>query len=181
MSHMARRKREEADKKKKHQQEAAQCYASFVQSFAPDSPRVAQLAAQPLPFAKPSPFGLGANEPVSASKASKKGKKKSRAIDAFMEEMKREKEMKDARASMLQRGIAVPPAPVEPQMFPPDRLGGHHDTGDPNTTNIYVGNLAPEITEPLLAKEFGAFGNMSLRRSHVTCTSRVRDVYVTCA
>lgn len=42
--------------------------------------------------------------------------------------------------------------------------GGHHDErgsfddGDPFTTNLYVGNLHPDIHEANLAREFGRFG-----------------------
>jgi len=35
---------------------------------------------------------------------------------------------------------------------------GSFDTGDPQTTNLYVGNLAPTITEELLCEIFGKFG-----------------------
>lgn len=35
---------------------------------------------------------------------------------------------------------------------------GSYDTGDPTTTNLYVGNLAPTVTEELLKRKFGKFG-----------------------
>mmetsp|Transcript_5859 Transcript_5859/g.24493 ORF Transcript_5859/g.24493 Transcript_5859/m.24493 type:complete len:456 (-) Transcript_5859:835-2202(-) len=35
---------------------------------------------------------------------------------------------------------------------------GSHDDGDPETTNLYVGNLAPGVTEEMLAERFGRFG-----------------------
>ena len=35
---------------------------------------------------------------------------------------------------------------------------GSFDNGDPDTTNLYVGNLAPTITEELLNEVFGKFG-----------------------
>jgi U2-associated protein SR140 len=35
---------------------------------------------------------------------------------------------------------------------------GSHDSGDPFTTNLYVGNLAPSVTEELLNEIFGRFG-----------------------
>lgn len=35
---------------------------------------------------------------------------------------------------------------------------GSHDDGNPNTTNLYVGNINPTITETGLCQEFGKFG-----------------------
>jgi U2-associated protein SR140 len=35
---------------------------------------------------------------------------------------------------------------------------GSHDTGDPSTTNLYVGNLAPTLDEHALKLAFGKFG-----------------------
>ena len=35
---------------------------------------------------------------------------------------------------------------------------GSFDTGDPTSTNLYVGNLAPSVTEEQLTEIFGAFG-----------------------
>ena len=43
----------------------------------------------------------------------------------------------------------------------PDDVGAHrssHDTGDPNTTNVYVGNLATTLDEHTLKLAFGKFG-----------------------
>ena len=39
-------------------------------------------------------------------------------------------------APAVSMGLSVPVVPLE---------RGHHDTGDPNTTNIYVGNLTQEV------------------------------------
>jgi U2-associated protein SR140 len=37
---------------------------------------------------------------------------------------------------------------------------GSYDDGDPDTTNLYVGNLAPTITEELLQEMFAKFGEI---------------------
>lgn len=42
-------------------------------------------------------------------------------------------------------------------LLPEDGLGSFDD-GDPFTTNLYVGNLAPEVDEEVLRKEFARFG-----------------------
>ncbi|KAH7643994.1 u2 snrnp-associated surp motif-containing protein-like protein [Dermatophagoides farinae] len=38
---------------------------------------------------------------------------------------------------------------------------GSHDTGDPNTTNIYLGNLNPKMTETQLCDIFGRYGPLA--------------------
>eukprot|EP00597_Dinobryon_sp_UTEXLB2267_P015358 CAMPEP_0170126854 /NCGR_PEP_ID=MMETSP0020_2-20130122/20042_1 /TAXON_ID=98059 /ORGANISM="Dinobryon sp., Strain UTEXLB2267" /LENGTH=920 /DNA_ID=CAMNT_0010360101 /DNA_START=2004 /DNA_END=4763 /DNA_ORIENTATION=+ len=38
---------------------------------------------------------------------------------------------------------------------------GSFDNGDPNTTNIYIGNLAPTITEEQLLELFGRYGDIN--------------------
>ncbi|TDH72117.1 hypothetical protein CCR75_001242 [Bremia lactucae] len=67
--------------------------------------------------------------------------KKRRAIDDFLEEMK-------------ERG----PAPVSMDTIALTK--GSFDTGDPETTNLYVGNLAPTVTEEVLKAEFGRYGEV---------------------
>ena len=39
-----------------------------------------------------------------------------------------------------------------------DSLPGSHDTGDPTTTNVYLGNLSPQLTEQELMEMFGKYG-----------------------
>jgi U2-associated protein SR140 len=38
------------------------------------------------------------------------------------------------------------------------RSGGSYDNGDPTTTNLYVGNLAPSVDEHTLMVLFGKYG-----------------------
>ena len=38
--------------------------------------------------------------------------------------------------------------------FGPAR-GGSFDEGDPYTTNVYLGNIAPDVDELMLMREFG--------------------------
>ncbi len=44
-------------------------------------------------------------------------------------------------------------------LLPDDGLGSFDD-GDPFTTNLYVGNLVPEVDEEVLRKEFARFGTI---------------------
>ncbi|RLN58209.1 hypothetical protein BBJ29_004844 [Phytophthora kernoviae] len=69
--------------------------------------------------------------------------KKRRAIDEFLEEMK-------------ERG----PAPISIEGYSDGVTKGSFDNGDPETTNLYVGNLAPTVTEEVLQAEFGRFGDV---------------------
>jgi U2-associated protein SR140 len=39
-----------------------------------------------------------------------------------------------------------------------DKLPGSFDDGDPQTTNLYVGNLSPQVDENFLLRTFGRFG-----------------------
>ncbi len=41
-----------------------------------------------------------------------------------------------------------------------DKLGSH-DCGDPNTTNLYLGNLSPNLTEKTLSELFGKYGPLA--------------------
>ena len=41
-----------------------------------------------------------------------------------------------------------------------DKIGSH-DTGDPNTTNLYLGNLSPRLTEQQLLELFGRYGPLA--------------------
>lgn len=38
---------------------------------------------------------------------------------------------------------------------------GSFDDGNPSTTNIYVGNLAPSVTEETLCEVFGRYGDIN--------------------
>jgi len=67
--------------------------------------------------------------------------KKKRNLDMYLEEIKRD----NAAAGAVTADLA-------PQS------GGSYDNGDPNTTNIHVGNLHPMVTEDMLCREFGKFG-----------------------
>ncbi|RXG51074.1 U2 snRNP-associated SURP motif-containing protein [Armadillidium vulgare] len=42
-----------------------------------------------------------------------------------------------------------------------NKSGGSYDCGDPTTTNLYLGNLSPKITEQRLMELFGRFGPLA--------------------
>jgi len=131
-------------------------------------PREQQAAAVPAAAAQPtlslpSNFGSPAVAPSggegSLPKPASRKDSKPRAIDALMEEMRAAQQAREAGTSTAHAGalpnIVVPGLPFQ------------HDTGsgskpengeDQTTTNLYVGNLATDVTEEILGREFGAFG-----------------------
>ncbi|CAG8458007.1 11129_t:CDS:10 [Scutellospora calospora] len=102
--------------------------------------------------------------------------KKKRNLDSFLEEIKREQEEREDRlrqkhAKLAGAGVSTVGAnDIEigsSDEFVPTSLTvkaafedrpGSHDTGDPNTTNLYVGNISPEVNEEMLCKEFAKYG-----------------------
>ncbi|KAL4450080.1 hypothetical protein ABPG77_010749 [Micractinium sp. CCAP 211/92] len=79
-------------------------------------------------------------------------KGKPRAIDALLANLKREQEEREAR-----KEAGLPP-PREERAAGSFFDKGSFDTGDPYTTNLFVGNLAPDVDEQVLMREFGRFG-----------------------
>ncbi|KAL5725955.1 Protein rrc1 [Ranunculus cassubicifolius] len=95
-------------------------------------------------------------------------KGKPRNIDNFMEEIKRDQELREKRNQ--ERGQKPEGHHVEnsapstrfdelPDEFDPfGKLPGIFDDVDPQTTNLYVGNLSPQVDETFLLRTFGRFG-----------------------
>ncbi|KAI8817249.1 uncharacterized protein EV422DRAFT_622733 [Fimicolochytrium jonesii] len=87
-----------------------------------------------------------------------------RNLDMFLEELKRDQEDRDER---LRSKHARHAASGVDQMSDSGSLTlraafeerpGSHDTGDPDTTNLYVGNINIAVDEDLLCQEFGRYG-----------------------
>ncbi|KAJ0802349.1 putative RNA recognition motif domain, CID domain, mRNA splicing factor Cwf21 [Helianthus annuus] len=96
-----------------------------------------------------------------------KGKGKARNIDFFMEELKHEQEMRERRNQEREQWSDGRPSATStlssrfdelPDEFDPSGKFGSFDDGDPQTTNLYVGNLAPQVDENFLLRTFGRFG-----------------------
>ncbi|KAI8815346.1 hypothetical protein BJ742DRAFT_864575 [Cladochytrium replicatum] len=97
-------------------------------------------------------------------KITPKGKK--RNLDSFLEEIKKEHEERDRgkhpRISgdpnmIMSLWHLLTNAGVESLIASEEDVGSH-DTGDPDTTNLYVGNLNPAVNEEMLCKEFARYG-----------------------
>ncbi|MFS7928210.1 putative transcription regulator SAP family [Helianthus anomalus] len=95
-----------------------------------------------------------------------KAKGKARNIDFFMEELKHEQEMREKRMQEREQWQDGRSATANlssrfdelPDEFDPTGKLGFFDDGDPQTTNLYVGNLAPQVDENFLLRTFGRFG-----------------------
>ncbi|XP_034917583.1 protein RRC1 isoform X1 [Populus alba] len=97
-----------------------------------------------------------------------KEKGKTRNIDHFMEELKHEHEMRERRNQEREHWregrhneSSAPSSRFDelPDDFDPSgKLPGSFDDVDPQTTNLYVGNLSPQVDENFLLRTFGRFG-----------------------
>lgn len=119
-----------------------------------------------VPSFLPPPSTKG-NEKKEEEKPKEKEKGKSRNIDHFMEELKREQEMRERRNQDREhsRDGRHTESTTSSSRFDdlPDDFDlsgkfGSFDDGDPLTTNLYVGNLAPQVDENFLLRTFGRFG-----------------------
>ncbi|KAJ1543203.1 U2 snRNP-associated SURP domain-containing protein [Cladochytrium tenue] len=85
--------------------------------------------------------------------------RKKRQLDAFLEEIKQSQEGREGRMRAKTAGdgsggaAAAPAAPVSSTL-----ADGSHDTGDPKTTNLYVGNIHPQVDEMALCRAFAVHG-----------------------
>nr|CAH7739350.1 unnamed protein product [Callosobruchus chinensis] len=90
------------------------------------------------------------------------GKKKSQAksnLETFMEELRQIQEEREERHKY--KGTARTPIESELDLFMRTGDIGSFDNGDPTTTNLYLGNLNPKITEQQLMEIFGRFGPLA--------------------
>ncbi|KAG9455096.1 hypothetical protein H6P81_008000 [Aristolochia fimbriata] len=101
-------------------------------------------------------------------KPKEREKVKPRNIDNFMEELKLEQELRvkrnqerehwrDSRHSENSSQASRFDEPPD-EFDPSGKLPGSFDDGDPQTTNLYVGNLSPQVDENFLLRTFGRFG-----------------------
>ncbi|KAF8407278.1 hypothetical protein HHK36_006405 [Tetracentron sinense] len=120
-----------------------------------------------VPSFIPPPLATKGKEPEKKKdeeKPREKEKGKSRNIDHFMEELKLEQELRERRNQEREGRHNENSAPLSrfdelPDDFDPSgKLPGSFDDGDPQTTNLYVGNLSPQVDENFLLRTFGRFG-----------------------
>uniref|UniRef100_A0A672RIJ6 U2 snRNP-associated SURP motif-containing protein n=1 Tax=Sinocyclocheilus grahami TaxID=75366 RepID=A0A672RIJ6_SINGR len=124
-----------------------------------------------LPLETPSQFL--ALDKHNASKKGDKEKKKSN-LELFKEELKQIQEERDERHRLKGRVSRFEPLPTmegkrssdgssrrnRPSILD-DSAPGSHDVGDPTTTNLYLGNINPQMNEEMLCQEFGRYGPLA--------------------
>ncbi|KAL5699045.1 Protein rrc1 [Ranunculus cassubicifolius] len=136
-----------------------------------DGESVPKKGSRYVPSFLPPPSSSRGREPEKKKedeRPKEREKGKPRNIDNFMEEIKRDQELREKRNQ--ERGQKPEGHHVEnsapstrfdelPDEFDPfGKLPGIFDDVDPQTTNLYVGNLSPQVDENFLLRTFGRFG-----------------------
>ncbi|XP_012278514.1 U2 snRNP-associated SURP motif-containing protein isoform X2 [Orussus abietinus] len=108
---------------------------------------------------------LGSNERKldRLGKKKKEGEKKKSNLELFKEELKMIQEEREERHKYKGVVKTVISAQSEDPMLAALKCveDGSFDNGDPNTTNLYLGNLNPKITEQQLMEIFGKYGPLA--------------------
>ncbi|XP_018318241.1 U2 snRNP-associated SURP motif-containing protein isoform X2 [Mycetomoellerius zeteki] len=108
---------------------------------------------------------LGTNERKldRLGKKKKEGEKKKSNLELFKEELKMIQEEREERHKY--KGVVktvISTQSEDPMMAALKCVeDGSFDNGDPNTTNLYLGNLNPKITEQQLMEIFGKYGPLA--------------------
>ncbi|KAF7089052.1 hypothetical protein CFC21_092102 [Triticum aestivum] len=129
-----------------------------------DRGSVPKKGSRYVPSFVPPSFGREPEKKKEDERPKEKERGKPRAIDTVMEELKLEKELRERRnqeRASRHGDTFVPSSRFDelPDEFDPTgRLPGSFDDGDPQTTNLYVGNLSPKVDENFLLRTFGRFG-----------------------
>uniref|UniRef100_A0A4W6D2W0 U2 snRNP-associated SURP domain containing n=1 Tax=Lates calcarifer TaxID=8187 RepID=A0A4W6D2W0_LATCA len=126
-----------------------------------------------LPLETPPQF-LALDKRHVSTKGNEKEKKKSN-LELFKEELKQIQEERDERHKMKGRVSRFEPLSGmdgrrssdgssrrnRPSSVLDDCAPGSHDVGDPSTTNLYLGNINPQMNEEMLCQEFGRYGPLA--------------------
>uniref|UniRef100_A0A6I8RL20 U2 snRNP associated SURP domain containing n=1 Tax=Xenopus tropicalis TaxID=8364 RepID=A0A6I8RL20_XENTR len=123
----------------------------------------------------PPPIILGEPKKPPLKKGEKEKKKSN--LELFKEELKQIQEERDERHKTKGRTSRFEPPQTDTDtqrrlMDTPssrrsrssaldDYAPGSHDVGDPSTTNLYLGNINPQMNEEMLCQEFGRFGPLA--------------------
>eukprot|EP00958_Prasinococcus_capsulatus_P024547 scaffold3851_cov387-Prasinococcus_capsulatus_cf.AAC.4 len=103
------------------------------------------------------------------------------ALDSFMRELEEEKREREKRGSRPLRpsrpGSHFDEGPADDGRIGSGMRGGSFDDGDPNSTNLYVGNLDPTIDEQVLPHSGSVVYHAGLSaNSHRHCIAWYLDV-----
>ncbi|KDQ48943.1 hypothetical protein JAAARDRAFT_165843, partial [Jaapia argillacea MUCL 33604] len=161
------KEKEAAEAKKREEEEnAAKAYAEFLDAFEGEDVARRKAGAsfvkadsgtayapafksKPEAPSRPRAFDERDMAPSPPSGPRPKGK---RAMDAFLEEIKKDQAEREARYSRRTGGRSVT------AMAAYEGQSGSKDRGDPETTNVFVANLPPHVNEQSLGTFFARAG-----------------------
>uniref|UniRef100_A0A0E0G2I7 RRM domain-containing protein n=1 Tax=Oryza nivara TaxID=4536 RepID=A0A0E0G2I7_ORYNI len=133
-----------------------------------DGGSVPKKGSRYVPSFLPPSFGKEPDKKKEEERPKEKERRKPRVIDEFMEELKFEKELRQKRnqeREQWREGRHTDTSAsssrfdeLPDELDPIGKLPGSFDDGDPQTTNLYVGNLSPKVDENFLMRTFGRFG-----------------------
>ncbi|KZT26721.1 hypothetical protein NEOLEDRAFT_1155466 [Neolentinus lepideus HHB14362 ss-1] len=159
-------------KKKEEEEQAARAYAEFLDAFEGDDASRRKTGSAFVKANSGSTYTPSMKPPEGPSRGLSRGPmrafedddfkapspppvakpKGKRAMDAFLEEIKRDQAEREARYSRRANGRSVTAlAAYEGQ-------SGSKDRGDPETTNVFVANLPPHVNEQALGSFFARCG-----------------------
>jgi len=146
-------------KKQKDDEETAKVYAEFVASFENDTTPKTWVKGKTVLNANTKTteenkieekdriyqpqmkINLNKDKEVNDNEQNNKNKSKKRHLDSFLEELKKE----ELKSKIGKQNNS-------------EEKTGSHDTGDPETTNLYIGNINPMVNEEMLCKKFAQYG-----------------------
>ncbi|GLE00296.1 hypothetical protein PINS_up009023 [Pythium insidiosum] len=156
------KEREEREaRKRKADAEAAAIYATFVASFEDDGDDIKGKA-----FVR---AGRSTEDDRrdDVYRLQGTGSTRRREMDRMLEEMKQREQANDTHGPVRKRrqiDLFLDEIKSRDSSAPThddsSHMKGSFDDGDPFTTNLYVGNLAPTTTEETLERAFGRFGRI---------------------
>ncbi|PBK91457.1 hypothetical protein ARMGADRAFT_202870 [Armillaria gallica] len=162
-----REKEQEAAEAKKREEaaNAAKAYAEFLDAFEGEDRKTHSTFVKAGTAAESGPtYGHsaasserkhhGRNKSPSPSNSAPPKPKGKRAMDAFLEEIKREQAEREARYSRHAHGHGRSVTALAAY----DGQSGSKDRGDPQTSNVFVANLPPHVTEQSLGVFFARIG-----------------------
>ncbi|KAK0195388.1 hypothetical protein F5146DRAFT_1100904 [Armillaria mellea] len=162
-----REKEQEAAEAKKREEEAnaAKAYAEFLDAFEGEDRKTHSTFVKAGTAAESGPtYGHsaasserkyhGRNKSPSPPNAAPPKPKGKRAMDSFLEEIKREQAEREARYSRHAHGHGRSVTALAAY----DGQSGSKDRGDPQTSNVFVANLPHHVTEQSLGVFFARIG-----------------------
>lgn len=162
------KKKEEEQRKKRNEEEAMAATVEAIGYFDAPAAKGFVKGGEQDPPSKSASAPLLASAPTDTRKHdAKKSDKKPSNLEAFKEQLKRAQEQREEKHQskkaevFAKTGNSELASLVAPGFDEPTKAVGSFDNGDPNTTNLFVGNLSPEVTEELVCEAFARHGPLA--------------------